>query len=60
MVGESSGVAVRILAIQPRAHYEDENEFTANGVLKLSETRWIVLADCLKRIIDNYGTLRKV
>ena len=37
-----------------------EFEVTGNNILKLSEIRRTIRADCSKRIMDNYGPLWKV
>lgn len=39
---------------------DSEEVFKANGILKLSETRWTVRADCFKRILENYDDLMRV
>lgn len=39
---------------------DEEEVFNANGILKLSETRWTVRADCFKRVLDNYQYLMKL
>ena len=37
-----------------------DNDFHANNLLKLSETRWTVRAVCFKRILDNHNVLWNV
>jgi len=39
---------------------ESEDVFKTNGILKLSETRWTVRAQCFKRILENYDELMAV
>lgn len=39
---------------------DSEDVVKANGILKLSETRWTVRADCFKRILENYENLMGV
>ena len=39
---------------------ENDSDFHANNLLKLSETRWTVRAVCFKRILNNYSVLWNV
>ena len=39
---------------------EDDSDFHANNLLKLSEARWTVRAVCFKRVLDNYNVLWNV
>ena len=47
-------------AIKEQIECDSEEVFKVNGILKLSETRWTVRADCFKRILENYENLMKV
>ena len=38
--------------INEQIKYNEEVEIKANSISKLSETRWTLRADCLKRILD--------
>ena len=43
--------------INEQIECNEEVEIKANWISKLSETRWTVRAECLKRILDNYKKL---
>ena len=47
-------------SIKEQTESENDSDFHANNLLKLSETRWAVCAVCLKRILDNYNVLWNV
>ena len=47
-------------SIKEQIECENDSEFHANNLLKLSETCWTVRAVCFKRILDNYSVLWNV
>ena len=47
-------------SIKEEIQCENDSDFHANNLLKLSETRWTVCAVCFKRILDNYNVLWNV
>ena len=46
--------------IKEQVEFESEPEENANNITKLSQTRWMVRATCLQRVIDNCEALMKV
>ena len=47
-------------SIKEQIECENDGNFRANNLLKLSETRWTVRAVYFKRIFDNYNVLWNV
>ena len=47
-------------SIKEQIECQNDSDFHANNLLKLSETRWTVRAVCFKRILDNYNVLWNV
>ena len=47
-------------SIKEQIDWENDSDFHANNLLKLSETRWKVRAVCFKRILDNYNVIWNV
>ena len=47
-------------SINEQTEYENNTDFHANNLLKLSETCWTVRAISFKRILDNYNVLWNV
>ena len=47
-------------SINEQIECENDSDFHANNLLKLSETRWAMCTVCFKRILDNYNVLWNV
>ena len=47
-------------SIKEQIDWENDSDFHANNLLKLSETHWKVRAVCFKRILDNYNVIWNV